>query len=89
MIGNGKIDLPMIRYTPYEIFSGKIPVMDINFISPQDDIKSILDVKTEDKEEIVDSKSIILSPASNWESGATPETIKVDASWVPTGGRIY
>lgn len=34
----GKFDLPLIRFTPYEIFSNQIPVFDINFISPMDSV---------------------------------------------------
>lgn len=30
----GDFDIPNIAYTPYAIFSGKIPLLDINFISP-------------------------------------------------------
>ena len=37
----GKFDLPMIRYTPYEIFSGKIPVFDVNFIKPMESVYSV------------------------------------------------
>ena len=35
----GEYDLPMIRYTPYEIFSNQIPVFDINFINPMASIE--------------------------------------------------
>lgn len=34
----GEFDLPMIRYTPYEIFSNQIPLLDVNFIKPMDSI---------------------------------------------------
>lgn len=31
---SGEFDIPMIQYTPYTIFSGQIPALDINFIEP-------------------------------------------------------
>jgi len=37
---SGVFDLPQIRYTPYEIFSGQIPVFDVNFIKPMESVKS-------------------------------------------------
>lgn len=53
----GKFDLPMIRYTPYEIFSNQIPMLDVNFISPMDSVTEIQKVEaepeTETKEEDV------------------------------------
>lgn len=51
----GKFDLPMIRYTPYEIFSNQIPMLDVNFISPMDSVTEIKKVEpeTETKEEDV------------------------------------
>lgn len=35
----GSFDLPMIRYTPYEIFSNQIPLLDVNFINPMKKIE--------------------------------------------------
>jgi len=37
---SGAFDLPQIRYTPYEIFSGQIPVFDVNFIDPMESVES-------------------------------------------------
>ena len=34
----GEFELPTIVYTPYMIFSNKIPLFDINFFNPMDDI---------------------------------------------------
>lgn len=47
----GKFDLPMIRYTPYEIFSNQIPIFDVNFISPMTSITERKEVKTEEEPE--------------------------------------
>ena len=33
---SGEFDIPIIQYTPYTIFSGQIPALDINFISPME-----------------------------------------------------
>ena len=41
----GKFDLPMIRYTPYEIFSGQIPVFDVNFIEPLESVYEVNEIK--------------------------------------------
>ena len=43
---DGNFDIPMIQYTPYAIFSGQIPSLDINFINPSEtkyDTKTILE----------------------------------------------
>jgi len=32
----GAFDIPIIQYTPYTIFSGQIPTLDINFIDPME-----------------------------------------------------
>ena len=34
---SGNFDIPIIQYTPYAIFSGQIPALDINFINPNPD----------------------------------------------------
>ncbi len=63
---DGNFDIPLIQYTPYAIFSGQIPALDINFIDPMEPIErsrivkewksintalaSILDSKKNDEE---------------------------------------
>ncbi len=34
--GNSTYAIPMLRYTPEKIFSGRIPALDINFVNPTD-----------------------------------------------------
>ena len=34
----GEYDLPMIAYTPERIFSNSIPLFDINFFEPKDEV---------------------------------------------------
>ncbi len=60
----GKFDLPMIRYTPYEIFSGQIPVFDVNFIEPMESVKeekeviNIADEIGEDIKEVTQGNAV-------------------------------
>lgn len=59
----GEFDIPNIAYTPYAIFSGQIPLLDINFISPvnQEKIYSVklrsgekLYITANNKEEVLE-----------------------------------
>ena len=45
----GSFDLPMIRYTPYEIFSNQIPLLDVNFINPMKKIEEANGLASIDK----------------------------------------
>ena len=45
----GSFDLPMIRYTPYEIFSNQIPLLDVNFINPMKKIEETNGLASIDK----------------------------------------
>ena len=44
---DSNFDLPTIRYTPFEIFSGQVPILDINFLSPKEAITEQIKTKEE------------------------------------------
>lgn len=64
----GYYDLPMIRYTPYEIFSGQIPLLDVNFINPMDSIEETITDEDGNEETIKyqSSAGILQESISTW-----------------------
>lgn len=71
---SGKFDLPMIRYTPYEIFSGQIPIFDVNFLNPKESVLET--VEGEKKVEIVYSSSTLGTAETSVQTIYSSTTIK-------------
>ncbi len=68
---SGDYDLPFIYYTPYQIFSGNIPIFDINFFSAENNtvqtIKNTTGQGNEEYEVVSESSAWILKPlVSGW-----------------------
>ncbi len=51
---DGKVEVYHVRYSPGVIFSGKVPALDVNFISPMTDEETTFDVGKYEFKELVD-----------------------------------